>query len=196
MNRTPCLRLFLLVSLLAQTVFAAEKLDLDLETPVPADQPIPTQDFFRPSALSRPQLNRSGTHIAAIVSFGEDKQQLLIYEIATGKINTLGSSQEKDVYGLAWLDDSRVLFHISSRKLWGLGILAADIDNLSKAYPVQQYSGSVLVSIPLKNPLHPLIWNRNDIDNHHDNGVVEVNTSRQAGKFVDLLSTATNYGEA
>lgn len=196
MNRMSCLRLFLAVGLLAQTVFAAEKLDLERENPVPADQSIPTQDFFRPRALAQPQLNRAGTHIAAIISFGEDKQQLLVYEIATGKVNTLGSSQEKDVYGLHWLNDSRVLFHISSRKMWGMGILAADIDNLSAAYPIQQYSGSSLVSIPLKNPLHPLIWNRSDIENRHDTGVVEVNTNRQSGKFVDLLSTAVSSGEA
>ena len=196
MNRTPCLRLFVTVGLLAQTLFAADKIDLDREIPVPADQPIPTQDFFRPQVLTQPELNHAGTHIAAIVTAGEDKHLLLVYEIATGKVNSLGSSQEKDLYGLDWLGNSRVLFHISSRKLYGLGIMAADIDNLSHAYPLQQYQGSRLVSIPLKNQLYPLIWNRSDAENERDNGVVEVNSNRQAGKFIDLTSATTDYASA
>jgi dipeptidyl aminopeptidase/acylaminoacyl peptidase len=193
MNRTPCLRLLLAVGLLAQTLPAAEKFDLERETPVPADQPIPTQDFFRQPLLSEPELNHAGTHIAAIVSSGDDKQLLLVFEIATGKVNSLGSSQEKDIYNLNWLGDSRVLFQIDSRKMYGLGIMAADIKDLSSAYPVQQYNSSRLISIPLKNQLHPLLWNRYDMENRRDNGVVEVDTSRQSGKFVDLTAATGDY---
>src|SRR6478735_11036988 len=87
-NTLPAAALFAAVVSLG---FAAENLDLERKTPVPADQPIPTQDFFRPLSLSQPVLNRAGTHIAAIVSAGEDKHMLMVYDIATAKIETLGS---------------------------------------------------------------------------------------------------------
>lgn len=196
MQRIPRSGLALSLAFVSLTagLLAAPKLDLDRVTPVPADQPIPTQDFFRARALSQPQLNRAGTHIAAITTFAEDKHLLLVYEIATGKVNSLTGSGEKDIYGLTWLDNSRVLFQLASRKMYGLGIMAANIDSLSRSYPLQQYAGSSLVSVPLKTPLQPLIWNRSDIENQRDNGVVRVNASVESGTFVDLTAAASNSG--
>jgi len=195
MSRIPCSGLALAFVALATVLPAAVKLDLERVTPVPADQTIPTQDFFRSRALAQPKLNRAGTHIAAITSLDEDKKQLLVYEIATGKVDSLGSTQEKDLYGLDWLSDSRVLFHISSRKMYGLGIMAADIDDLSHAYPLQQYSGSLLISIPLKNRNQPLVWNRRDLENFRDTGVVAVNSDIQTGTFVDATAAGNGTGE-
>lgn len=60
-------------SLLLSAVSAAEKLDLDRLTLVPASEPIPVMDFFRPRILQEPKLNLSGTHIAAIITAGEDR---------------------------------------------------------------------------------------------------------------------------
>jgi hypothetical protein len=77
----PLLTLFATASLLLSAVSAAEKLDLDRLTPVPASEPIPVMDFFRPRILQEPKLNPSGTHIAAIITAGEDRHQLLVYEL-------------------------------------------------------------------------------------------------------------------
>ncbi len=65
-------------SALFTTIVSAEKLDLSRVTPVPANEQVPAQDFFRPLLLQEPRLNQAGTHIAAIVTAGEDKHQLLV----------------------------------------------------------------------------------------------------------------------
>ena len=65
------IRLPLCVALLlaaASGLSAGEKLDLDRVVPVPATEPIPVMDFFRPPLLQEPKLNRAGTHIAAIIA--------------------------------------------------------------------------------------------------------------------------------
>jgi hypothetical protein len=79
---------------------AAEKIDLERTAPVPADQPVPIQDFFRPRALAQPILNRAGTHIAAIAAADEDKHFLLVYAIATTDVKTLGFNSAKDIYNV------------------------------------------------------------------------------------------------
>ncbi len=192
------LALSLLALHLAPLACGDEKIDLERVTPVPADRPIPTQDFFRPRILTQPRLNRAGTHIAAIVSAGEDKQMLMVYTIASGQVNSLGSRKDHDIYQVRWLGNSRVLFHVASRKISGLGILAADIDKLDHAYPLQQYSGSRLVSIPLKDPLHPLVWNHFEMESDRDSGVVVLDSNVQSGEMVDLTAAQNSavYAEA
>jgi len=167
-------------------VHAASKIDLERVTPVPADQPIPIQDFFRPRALSQPVINRAGTHIAAVVAADQDKHLAMVYDIATSQVDSHGSTGEKDIYNVHWLGNSRILFQMSTRKYWGIGIMAADIRNLRGAYPIQQYNGSSVVSIPLKDPLHPLVWNRHEFESRRDNGVSLLDSSVQSGMIVDL----------
>jgi dipeptidyl aminopeptidase/acylaminoacyl peptidase len=173
---------------------AAPQLDLDRVTPVPADQPIPTQDFFRPRVLTQPTLNRAGTHIAAVITAGEDKHQLYIHDIANEKFEVLGDGGAREIYNVSWLNDSRVIFHVASRKMYGLGLLAANVGNLDRAYPVRQYSGSSLVSIPLKNPLFPLVWNRYDFETGFDEGVAIINTNITTGTMVDLTAAGRSSG--
>ncbi len=185
----------LVLALVVPTLPAADKIGLARVTPVPADLPIPIQDFFRPSALARPTLNLAGTHIAAIMTAHEDKRQLLVYDIATTKGESLAYDGDKDIYNLHWLGNSRVLFNISSQKYYGLGIMAADITNLRDAYPLQQYNGSSLVSIPLDKPTQPLIWNRYDFEINRDNGVVALDAEAKLrdANIVDLTA-AKNSG--
>jgi pimeloyl-ACP methyl ester carboxylesterase len=172
----------------------AEKIDLVRVAPVPADQPIPTQDFFRAPALARPIINRSGTHIAALVTGDEDKHLLLVYAIADGKIETVGSHNDQDIYNIHWLTNSRVLFQLVSRKMYSLGLMAADVGRLSHAYALQQ-SGSSLVSVPLKNPGHPLVWNRFDFETGHDEGVSALNSDVQSGSIIDLTAATANMAQ-
>lgn len=168
---------------------ASPKFDLTRVGPVPSTEPIPTLDFFRPRVLSQPILNPSGTHIAAIVTAGDDKHELQVYSLVDHMVETVGGAEDKDVYNVHWLNDSRLIFGLSSRKLYGLGLLAADVGQLRYAYPLLQYSGSKLVSIPLKNRLRPLVWCHFDIEIDKDLGVSEINSGITTGKIVDLRST-------
>jgi dipeptidyl aminopeptidase/acylaminoacyl peptidase len=186
-----------LIALSTGSLSAAPKLDLERITPVPASEVIPTMDFFRPRVLSQPVLNPAGTYIAAIVTAGEDKHDLQVYSLVDHMIERVGGAGDKDVYRVEWLNDSRLVFSLSSRKLYGLGLLAGDVGDLRNTFPLLQYYGSDLISIPLKNRLRPLVWNRRDFETQRDIGVAEINTDIKTGKIVDLQSAAvTNVRSA
>jgi len=172
---------------------AGEKLDLERIIPVPATEQIPTMDFFRPPAIQEPKLNRSGTHMAAIVTLSEDRHQLLVTEIGSKNPEMLGGKGDKDIYSVHWLGDRRVIFEIASRKLYGLGLLAADVGTINEAYPLLQYYGTRVVAIPHDNPLEPLVWNRSDIKTGKDLGCAVINTAIRTGSFLDLTSVNSNH---
>lgn len=181
--------LALALALPALRLSAAEKLDLARTTPVPADQPIPIQDFFRAPSLAQPILNRAGTHIAAIATADEDKHFLIVYDIATTELKSLSFPSEKDIYNVHWLNNSRVLFHLATHKQYGLGIMAADIASLTSPYPLQQFNGSILVSIPLKTPDNPLVWNRRHLETGRDVGVAALRTNLRHQQIAESIGT-------
>ena len=183
----PSLYRAFLLALATVSVSAAAKFDLDRVTPVPTGEPIPTMDFFRPAVLSRPVLNPSGTHVAAVVTAAEDKHLLLVYDLkAPEKFATIGGPGDKDIYQVDWLSDSRVMFGLSYQKQYGIGLMAADVGSLGSGYAIQQYNNSRVISVPLKNRLRPLVWNRFDMETDQDTGVSVLDTDIQTGLFVDL----------
>ena len=177
---------------------AADDSDLTRDTPVPASQQIPLADFFRPPVLHAPALNPAGTHIGAIVAQG-DNQLLMVYNMATGeKEFASGGAGDKDIDGFAWLNDQKVIYNISTRKLWNLGLFGADVGSISSSYPLVQNYGSVIISIPLHDRLHPLVWNR--VDSFHgdnkDLGVSVLNTANLGGVAVNLAATGADKVQA
>ena len=66
--------LIALLSAMAGGPLAAnDTIDLDRNTPVAASEQIPVADFFRPPFLTNPRINPAGTHVAAVITTGEDK---------------------------------------------------------------------------------------------------------------------------
>lgn len=193
-------RLPLCVSLLlaaAGALPASEKLDLERVKPVPATEPIPVMDFFRPPLLREPKMNRAGTHIAAIITAEEaGGHKLLAYDLKTQKEEIAGALGDKDIYQFYWLNDQRLVFELSARKLYGIGLFAANVGSLSDAYLLLQYYGSQLVSVPEQNRLQPLVWNRRDFEIDRDGGVAAINTDLRGGPFVNLLRVATDWSAA
>lgn len=176
---------------------AADKIDLERVAPVPADQPVPVQDFFRPKILSQPQINPAGTHIGAIITVGEDRHQLLVYDVATQKTEYVGGSGDKDIYEFTWLNDKRLMFSLATRKMYGLGLLAANVGQLGAGYPLLQYYGTSVIAIPPKNRLRPLVWNRFDgLETHRDLGAAIVNTDLETGKLVNLVAASADHSTA
>ncbi|MFZ5496174.1 MAG: alpha/beta hydrolase family protein [Verrucomicrobiota bacterium] len=191
------LRSCLALALVIPPLPAAEKIDLGRVTPVPADQPIPIQDFFRPRTLQEPTLNPSGTHIAALITVAEDRHQLLVHDLKTQKNEFVGGSGDKDIHQVTWLNDSRLLFNLSARKMYGLGLMAANVGELSDAYPLLQYYGTRLIAVPPKNRLRPLVWNSYDaLETRRDIGAAVVNTDIRSGKVVNLVAAGASYSDS
>ena len=140
----------LALSAIVTMASAAEKIDLERTKPVPATEQIPIADFFRPRLLQQPKLNPAGTHIGALISAGSDQYQLLVYDLKTQKPETLGGAGDKDVYDFNWLNDERLIFGFSSRKLYGMGLFAANVGRLATSYPLLQYYGANIIAIKLQ----------------------------------------------
>lgn len=182
--------------LAALTLPAFAKVDLSRVAPVPADQPIPISDFFRPAILQQPSFNPSGTHIAAIVTAAEDRHQLLVYDLAAKTTEFVSGSGDKDIYAVAWLNDTRLIFNLAARKMYGLGLMAANIGALSDAYPLLQYYGSSVIAIPPQDRLRPLVWNRYDsLETQRDLGVSIINTDLRGGNVVNLVAAGANHSK-
>jgi acetyl esterase/lipase len=170
---------------------AAEKIDLARLTPVPDTERIPVQDFFRPRLLSQPVLNPSGTHIAALVTAGVDRHELLAYELKTKKAEVVRAPGDRDFFNVSWLNDRRLIFELATEKLYRVALLAAEVGSLSDSYPLVQYYSSSLLAVPPKNRLRPLVWNRFDgLDDgsQNDLGVAVIDTDLKSGQIVDLLA--------
>jgi dienelactone hydrolase len=174
---------------------AAEKADIERLTPVPAGEPIPLSDFFRPSLMMQPSLNPSGTHIAALVGGNDDKSRLLVYELKTQKVEVLGGAGEMDISGFNWLNDQRLMFGISLLKRGEVGKYTANVGSLSHFYPLLQYVGGSLIAVPPADRTRPLLWLLSRTTFVGNAGeAVNVDSSIRTGKVVNLLG-ATQQSE-
>jgi dienelactone hydrolase len=166
----------------------AEAIDLNRVDPVPADQPIPIQDFVRPRLMELPILNPSGTHLAALVASEEDNHRLLVYELNTKQIETLGLAGDSDINEVHWLGDRRLLFGISLRRRGQIGLYATNVGGLTSYYPLLQYVGAQLIAVPPADRVHPLVWLLSKTMNAGQAGeAVSLDTDVRVGRTVDLL---------
>jgi acetyl esterase/lipase len=168
-------------------------------TPVPATEQIPLVDFFRPALLQEPKLNLSGTHIAAIITEASDRHLLLVYDLKTQKQEIIGGPVgDSDIQDVHWLNDKRLIFDISVQKLFGVGLFAANVGSLNDCYPLLQFYGSQVVSVPVDDRLRPLVWISHDsFETLHPLGVVSINTdieSREKAVSILAIQTMSNVG--
>lgn len=70
--------------------------------------------------------------------------------------------------------------------------------SVPSAEPIRsQYYGSRLIAVPLKDPLHPLVWNRYDglSANSVDLGAAIVDSNIQTGSLIDLSKASADMGD-
>jgi acetyl esterase/lipase len=119
----------------------------------------------------------------------------MVYELKTKKIEMVGGIGDKDISQVYWLNNDRLVFQLSARKLYGLGLFAADVGTIKNAYPLLQYYGSTLIAVPAQNRLRPLVWNRYDFETQRDLGVAAVNTDVRSGSFINLLAANADWSK-
>jgi dienelactone hydrolase len=134
----------------------AEKLDLDRTDPVPANQPIPVMDFFRPEILKNPTVNLAGTHVAAIVAADQDHTSLMVYDLKTQKIESYSSRGDSDVTIVQWLTDDLLTFTINYQKGGNYVFCAGHPGILGQSYPLLQNVTGALIVVPPNDRTHPL----------------------------------------
>ncbi|HUG13205.1 MAG TPA: prolyl oligopeptidase family serine peptidase [Opitutaceae bacterium] len=185
----PLLLALLSVLTAAAPLAANEKIDLDRRTPVAAGEQIPIADFYRPGFLQSPKVNPAGTHVAALITSSEDKHKLIVYELATMKGEVYEPPGETTISEVTWLGDQRLAFEISFYRLFGVGLYASEVGRLSNAYPLLQYVGASLLSVPPSKRLRPLAWLPPGSDDAGRDGHVGViNTDIRTGRIVNMLT--------
>jgi len=177
---------------------ATDRVDLDRLTPVASEEPIPVQDFFRPPGmLAEPKINLSGTHIAALVTNGSDKQLLLVNDLKTRKSDVIGGPGDINVTSFDWLNEGRLVYNLGTTARGNLGLLAVDLDQPNRGYPLLQYYNETLLSVPKDDRTHPLIWAAWDgLESQKQLGVVAVDSGLRFGQFVDLSSVTAGTMDA
>jgi len=164
-------------------------------TPVPADQPVPIIDFFRPPLFRNPELNPAGTHFAAMVSTKEDLTDLIALELATGKIERLTGGSGLDINQYEWLNDSRLFFSVIQDKLYSYGLYAAELGHFSAAYPLQAYNAIIPIGFPREHPLQAILWIRQSARHEGvDGGVIRIDTRRTFSTSWNMASAVDHDG--
>lgn len=162
-----------------------KELDLERQTPVAADSPIPITDFFRPVYMVSPTINRAGTHIGALVSGGGHRFQLMIIDREKGEHRVVSGRRDMDIIEPRWLSNDRIAYRLITDKLYEVGLMAVQLGKLRRSYPVYQYAGARIIGVPYDRPLNPVAWIRSD-GSGRTVGMVELDTRRKGGAFIDL----------
>lgn len=175
---------------------ANDMVDLDRRTPVAADRQIPLADFFRPPFLAGPRINPSGTHVAAVMTAGEDKNRLIVCDLATMKVEAYDPPGETSINDVNWLGDRRLAFDIGFYRAFVIGLYASELGRLNEPYPLSQYAGARLLAVPPGRRDRPLAWIPPDSgDAGRDGQVAVLNTDVKTGKMVNMLTVNTSSGD-
>ena len=196
-TRKKILSLFcpLLLATVTARLPAGEKIDLDRITPVPADQPVPIVDFFRLQLLQNPTVNLSGTHIAALIAAGEDHTSLMVYDLKSQKIETIGTRGDSDVTSVGWLNENRLFYFVSYAKGGSYILTGARVGALQNSYPILQNISGALIAVPPGDRIHPLVSiGRGSIMTGQYGAVMSVDVSIETGKYLDLSGNGALLG--
>ena len=166
------------LSLAASTAFAQqENPELNRIVPVPAGQQIPIIDFFRPGMFRQPDLNHAGTRLAAIVSNTLATEDLVLVSLRDNSMDRLSVDETQDVYTYSWLTDDRILFNTSAGGTIHEAneLRVVQVDHPSGSYPISRFGGVELISVPIDDRLHPLLWVAYSPFGEENIGAVRVN---------------------
>ena len=186
----------MLLFFVAQPAAAKKENPLERVTPVPADQAIPVVDFFRPWLLTSPKLNPAGTHFGALVSTQDDRTDLMVYELATKKVERLSGGDRNDIYSYEWLTDKRLVYQVAQDKQYANGIFAAELGKFEDSYALMRHSVVVPVGFPQSDPLQMTVWVRNSFETARgtDGGVIKIDT-RHIATADGRMNVRTNADE-
>lgn len=168
-----------LLALISLTALAREANKFDRITPVPATEPIPTLDFFRPYVFIAPTLNAAGTHFLAFVSSGSDRTDAIVYDLATKSIERLTGGTDNDIVEYRWLNDRRFIFKMSYKKMYAEGLFSAEIGDLTHSVQIEKTHPVTVIGVPRDTPLRPIVWIQDGAVNERRlGGIVQLNAER------------------
>lgn len=168
---------------------APVEMDLDRQTPVPSGSEIPITDFFRPAYMSSPKINLAGSHVAALVTGGSEKPQLMVIDLEKGERDIVSGRSDQMVYTHQWLGNEHISFKISADKRADMGLMVVRLKKLKKPYPIFQYGGTQIVGFSPDDPLKPLVLVRGGMS-ARSTGLYRLNAKLDTGP---LIALSRNY---
>ncbi|MEJ6601378.1 MAG: prolyl oligopeptidase family serine peptidase [Opitutaceae bacterium] len=150
-------------------------------------------DFMRSPLVRNPDLNPSGSHVAALFSGGGEAYQLIVRDRVSASDITLGGGDAAMVDTFRWLDDTRIAYNLISYDGRDIGLMVADITDPANAYPIYQYGAARIVAVPPDNPLQPLVWVSVGAEDGSP-AVVELDAATNRGGFIDVRAEAEDEG--
>ncbi len=191
--------LAVLTASLAVAAAGKTKYSLERFSPVESAETIPALDFFRPPMFRDPKLNDDGSRMAAVITDTIDRQDLLVYHFASSKVGTVHGSRQTDVADFDWLDDDRLLFSITSDKLFSAGLYVADARDQLKSYMIDRDNVAVMVARPEQNRMRPIVWIKQcAYDGGNEGRLVQVNAEKGGwdpfGPWIYVDEGSINYG--
>ncbi len=100
---------------------------LSLSAKAAAPTPIPVQDFFRREQLGSPQLSPSGRYLATVVPIG-NRRNIAVMDLEQRKAWPVTAEKDRDVTGVVWASEDRLLFFMDNDGNESNGIFAVDRD--------------------------------------------------------------------
>ncbi len=167
---------------------APSKTDLERVKPVPADQPIPLSDFYRPALAQAPVMNLAGSHVAGAVQTSPDQYSLFVEDLTAKKIEVAPSPRDRDVHNVWWMGDDHVLYTLAARKGGDIAIVATAVGKVNRPYPIIQNWGKIVINVPTATPLQPMVWMQGGNETGHDEGVSVVDATLNSKPLIDLLA--------
>jgi len=169
--------------------------DEERMTPVSADQPIPASDFFRYGRISRASLNDAGSHVAALVSDGQDKQMLMVMAVKSWEPQILYGQDNKDIYSYHWLTDNRLMFNLSRDKRWAESMMVAKVGRKLDTYSIYKRGTIQIIGVPEDDPLRPIVWVQGGTLAREDLGAVILNAKLNVDRGNPMMRNATGGSE-
>ncbi len=174
---------------MVSSMSAAPEMEMTRLQPVAPEEKIPVTDFLRSPLLSTPELNDSGTHVAALVNSIDGTTRLMIVDRDTNKSSFVGGSDGTTVYAFTWLGAEHIAYNLASLQGIELGLMVANLNDLGAAYPVIQYTSAQIIGVPAANPMKPLVWLEAGGDDEQAR-LVELDVSKNLGGFIDVTGDA------
>jgi pimeloyl-ACP methyl ester carboxylesterase len=171
------IRLVVIAGLIAASVggAAAKENPLERLTPVPANEPIPVVDFFRPSLFSNPEFNGAGTHFIASTTLNVDRRQFVVFDMAKGKFRGLHAAGDRDIHDVNWMGDDWLIFNLVADKKFSEGLCVVSVADFRRAHMVDFHNVVEVLSAPDASPKQPIVWiQRCAYDHGKDAGVVQI----------------------
>ena len=188
--------LFAGLLLAAARLPAADPIDLNRETPVPASEQIPVADFFRPALVDNPKINRAGTYFVAFCSAGQDRRDLMVYNLDKSNFDRLPAPVDSDFSSYDWLDDTHIVASLVREKRLPEAVLEVNAENPADFHPILQMDVVQVAGVPERDRLHPLLWLLADsFRDGRDEGIVEVHSMMHRGDLAGPNGASNNWDQ-